>query len=124
MRKLILILTLFLTIFNISPIYAQGPIENIPVISECLDQYGDMVQRIICVVRAVFYFLGFIALAWGGFEIFRAAWTFMTSGEKAEEVTKARSKILFAIIGIVVALLSFAISWLIGRLLGFQTQET
>ena len=122
MRKLILILTLFLTIFNISPIYAQGPIENIPVISECLDQYGDMVQRIICVVRAVFYFLGFIALAWGGFEIFRAAWTFMTSGEKAEEVTKARSKILFAIIGIVVALLSFAIAWLIGRLLGFQAQ--
>ena len=122
MRKLILILTLFLTIFNISPIYAQGPIENIPVISGCLDQYGDMVQRIICVVRSVFYFLGFIALAWGGFEIFRAAWTFMTSGEKAEEVTKARSKILFAIIGIVVALLSFAIAWLIGRLLGFQAQ--
>ena len=124
MRKLIVIITLFLTIFNISPIYAQGPVENIPVISECINQYGDeqVVERIMCVVRAAFYFLGFVALAWGGFEIFRAAWTFMTSGEKAEEVTKARSKILFAIIGIVVALLSFAIAWLIGRLLGFQAQ--
>ncbi len=122
MRKLIIILTLFLTIFHIVPTYAQGPIEEIPIISNCITQYGDIIQRIICVVRSVFYLLGFIALAWGAFEIFRAAWAFMTSGEKAEEVGKARSKILFAIVGIIVALLSFAIAWLIGRLLGFQTQ--
>jgi hypothetical protein len=47
----------------------------------------------------------------------------MTAGEKAEEVGKARSKIVFAIVGIAVALLSFAIAWLIGMLLGFQTPQ-
>jgi hypothetical protein len=124
-NKLLIGLVIFSTfLLTLHPTYAQGPIERIPIISECIDQFGDPIQRILCVVRAVFYILGFVALAVGAFSIFQAAWTFMSAGEKSEEVGKARSKIVFAIVGIAVALLSFAIAWLIGMLLGFQAPQS
>jgi hypothetical protein len=115
-NKLFIGLALFSTLSPIFLTYAQEPITTIPIISDCISR-TDIVDKILCVVQKVFYILGFVALAVGAFSIFQAAWTFMTAGEKAEEVGKARSKIVFAIVGIIVALLSFAIAFLIKQLL-------
>jgi hypothetical protein len=115
-NKLLIGLALFSILSPIFLTYAQEPITTTPIISDCISR-TDIADKILCVVQRVFYILGFVALAVGAFEIFRAAWTFMTAGEKSEEVGKARSKIVFAIVGIVVALLSFAIAFLIKQLL-------
>lgn len=113
------ILSIYLLFGNLTLAQPREPVENIPLISECVEQNrGDVIRTILCIVRAVFVILGFIAIAVAGFSIFQAAWTFMTQGEKEEEIKKARGKIVYAVIGLVVAILSWAMAWLVGSILG------
>jgi len=119
LNKLIIgFVSFLLLLFTFYPVYAQNgePIQTIPIISECLSQ-STIIDKILCIIQRIFFILGFVALAIGALETFRAAWTFMRAGEKAEEVGKARSKIVFAIVGLVVALLSFAIAWFVKQFL-------
>ena len=118
---LFLVSNLFLSSNNL--VLAQGSwtpsgnvIEDIPLISDCLGM-GDTVDQILCVVRKVFVIAAVVAVVVAAFNIFQAAWTFMSSGESEDKVKAARSKLMYALIGLVVAILSWAISTIIARIL-------
>lgn len=112
---LFLVLNLFLS-SNLVWAQEQGPVERIPIISECIEQNSDIVSRIICIARGFFFILAIGAVVFAAFNIFSAAWIFITQGETEEKVKAARSKIMNAVIGLVVAILSWAFSLLIARI--------
>ncbi|GBD34718.1 hypothetical protein HRbin35_00462 [bacterium HR35] len=126
MKKLSTILLISLLVFNLlfssnlTLAQDQGPVERIPIISECIDQVQDPVGRILCIARGVFVILAIVAVVFAGISIFQAAWTFMSSGESEEKVKAARGKLMYALIGLVVAILSWAVSVLIARIFNLQ----
>lgn len=88
-----------------------GGLSNIPVpnIAE-----GATVDPGVIVLRVINYALFFIGAVALGFIIYGAI-LFVTSGGDSDKVTKARNTLIYAIIGIVVIVLSYAIvNWAAG----------
>lgn len=120
--KRALLLVSFLIGFNLA--FAQNlPFQDLPVdlpiIGRCLD-LPDTVQRFVCVGRALAQILALIAFIVSIFFFFLAGWTFLTKGDQEAEVKKAQSRLIFTAIGLIVAILSLAISYTIARLVNYN----
>lgn len=87
------------------PIHLKGPLDNINTI-------GDLISRILLyVVPFAFVILLFVAI-WGGYDL-------VTSEGAADKIKNAKAKITAGIIGIIILLLSYFITSLIGSIFGF-----
>jgi len=89
----------------IIPVMAQGD----PIISD-LDELDALVEKI------VNWFSGFVLIVAVLF-ILVAAWTFLTAGGNPESVAKARQMLIYALIGIAVAVLAWGMVDLITNVL-------
>lgn len=82
-------------------------IPTIPIVSGTVDPKNITVN----IINYALFFIGALALIfviWGGIQ-------FVTSGGDAEKTTKARNTLLYAIIGVVVVVLAYAIvNWAAG----------
>jgi len=87
------------------PVMAAGD----PII-ETLDDFDTLVEKI------VNWFSGFVLIVAVLF-ILVAAWTFLTAGGNPESVAKARQMLIYALIGIAVAVLAWGMVPLITNVL-------
>lgn len=81
-----------------------GLMLTIPTIN-ILEKNIDPQQVVIRMITLALFFIGalaFVFVIWGGI-------LFVTSGGDAEKTTKARNTLLYAIIGIIVVVLAYAI---------------
>jgi len=88
-----------------TPIIATGT----PIISN-LDEMDSLIQKI------VDWFSGFVLIVAVLF-ILVAAWTFLTAGGNPENVAKARQMLIYALIGIAVAVLAWGMVPLVTNIL-------
>jgi hypothetical protein len=87
------------------PIRIVGPLDHINTI-------GDLLSRVLLyVVPFAFLILLFVAI-WGGYDL-------ITSEGAADKIKTARAKITAGVIGIVILLLSYFVTALIGNIFGF-----
>lgn len=97
-----------LTIFNVAPVFAQGLISPGDVPGRIAEQTGGATSARQLILTIVNFFLGFLGLLsvimiiYGGF-------MYVTAGGAPEGVDKAKKIIMYAVIGIIIILLSFAI---------------
>lgn len=86
-----------------------------PTLSPSTNVTVDPVTIVTRIINYAFFFLGAIALVfviWGGVQ-------FILSGGDAEKTTKARNTLLYAVIGIIVVVLAWAIvNWASGSFTG------
>lgn len=100
--------TFVLMLVMIVPVYAQGfisPTDNPAAISAATGGTGSFRQLALTIVNWLLGFLGLIAVVmiiYGGF-------LYVTAAGNDEKIGKAKKIIMYAIVGIVVILLSFAI---------------
>lgn len=122
MKKLTLsVIAAVLTVFGlgcvatISPAYAGGFCPNgntwTSSYTECKDEQGikgqndDLMGVLNTVINVVLGVIGFVAVAM----IIMGGISFTTSQGDAAKTTKARNTILYGVVGLVIALLAFAI---------------
>ena len=79
---------------------------------ECKDVKNGVVQTIQKIINILLFIIGIIAVI----VIIIAGIMYATSGGNSEQVNKAKNAILFAVIGIIVAVMAYAI-------VGFVTQN-
>lgn len=87
----------------------QMPIDNRIIGQETL--WGRFIPGIIQLLLFLAFIFAVVYLLWGGF-------TWATSGGKKESLEKARGKITYAFLGLVLVLLSFTFLYLFGDLFG------
>ena len=75
----------------------------------------DLVTKIMDLVNWVAWFVGLVAVLMGLY----AGILFITAGGNAESVTKARNILLYAIVGIAVAIMSFSLVAISKAIFGF-----
>lgn len=103
-----LITSLALMLVTVMPVYGQGfisPTDNPGAISAATGGTGSFRQLALTIVNWLLSFLGLIAVVmiiYGGF-------LYVTAAGNDEKINKAKKIIMYAIVGIVVILLSFAI---------------
>ena len=102
MKKFLPTLALIALVFPIA-VLAQGPAH--------LPEHADLLDMIAQIANYLFWILLAISIVF----IVYAGLLFVTASGNAEQVEKARGIILYAIIGIIVAILAYAIR---GFLLG------
>ena len=71
---------------------------------------GGFLSSILNVIFYIALFLAFFWLVWG-------AWAYLFSGGEKENLAKARARIQYAIIGLIVTLLAFVIAKFAGEIL-------
>lgn len=95
----------------------RGPFLTIPTI-DILTKNVEPDKVVLKLITIALFFIGalaFVFVIWGGI-------LFVTSGGDAEKTTKARNTLLYAIIGIVVVVLAYAIvTWASTSLTGTIT---
>jgi hypothetical protein len=102
------ITVLGLTLLNFMPVHAQGlisPTDNPSKISEATGAQGSFRQLALNFLNFFLGFLGFLAVVmiiYGGI-------LYVTAAGKQETIDKGKKIIMYAIVGIVIILLSFAI---------------
>jgi len=108
---LISLISLFMlpAIMPVSAGDTNGDTAGTPIISD-LDELDSLVQKI------VNWFSGFVLVVAVLF-ILVAAWTFLTAGGNPESVAKARQMLIYALIGIAVAVLAWGMEPLIRNIL-------
>lgn len=74
---------------------------------------GEFITQLFTVAIFIAVFLSFIWLVWGGFEFILA------SGNK-EEINKARARIKWALIGLIVTLLAYSITRFAGTIFNIK----
>ena len=107
-KALIVALALFATVSLFGPeVVAQtiGPDDCPSGICTNTSFGGSLRQAIVTVINFMLFFLGIIAVA---FVIF-AGFLFLTSRGDDGQVEKAKKTLIYAVIGIVIVMLSFAI---------------
>jgi len=101
-RKLILIYSLLF--LNAAPVMAQLQLNNADKPGG-LPQQTDFVKLVVTISNAILAIVGVVAMLFliiGGFQ-------YITSAGNPESVGKAKTTILYAIIGLIVVILSWAI---------------
>lgn len=102
------ITSLMLMASTVTPVFAQGfisPQDNPQAISTATQGQGSFRQLALTIVNFILSFLGLIAVVmiiYGGF-------LYVSAAGNQEKIESAKKIIMYAIIGIIVILLSFAI---------------
>lgn len=115
MRKIAALVSTISSLFVTGIVYAADTTINIEPPSN-INTYQDLTPLItnaITIVFAVAALLVFIMLIWGGIQ-------WILSGGDKEAVGKARSRIIHALVGLVILALAFLILRVVGNLIGFD----
>ena len=104
-----LILISLVSLFMLPAIMPVMAATGTPIISN-LDEMDSLIQKI------VDWFSGFVLIVAVLF-ILVAAWTFLTAGGNPENVAKARQMLIYALIGIAVAVLAWGMVPLVTNIL-------
>ena len=83
---------------DLQDLFSNNPIPNLNVTTG-----GQLVSRLL---ETAFYAAGFLAFFW----LVWGAFLYITASGKKEELQKARSRITYAIIGLVVVILAYFIT--------------
>ncbi len=78
-----------------------------------INTVGDLINKVLTFVFPLAGVLLFLILVWGGFD-------YLTSAGAPEKVKSAQAKITSALIGFFILVFAFAITKLIGYILGFR----
>ncbi len=84
---------------------ADKPLENITTIKQIMDIIND-------VINYIFAFLIIMATAM----VLYAAYLYLTAGGSEENIGKAKNAIIYAAVGVAVALLSRAVAFIVGSI--------
>lgn len=82
----------------------------------CIDPQGGAAKimgTVIPLLLIAAVIISFFMLLWGGIQ-------YTTSGGSEENIAKAKGRIIYAIIGLVVSFLSLVIFMVLGNILGFK----
>lgn len=93
-------------------VFAQGGVTSPP--GAVVTSIGDIMRIVETAVNWAFSLLLILAVLF----IFYSAWIYMTAGGELEAVTRAKKNLLYAVIGIVIALLARSIIALVRNFLG------
>jgi len=107
---------LAMTLFTVSNAFASSGFWDNPMggAAPTVAAQGTLGQNISTIIN---YFLGLLGLIAVGFLIY-AGILMVTAGGNDEQVTKARKVIMYAVIGIVIILLSYTIVTFVSSALG------
>lgn len=104
-----------LFLFLVKPAFAQVHVPpGMPMGSFIL--WSAFIPGVIQLLLFLAFLFSFIYLLWGGF-------SWVTSGGNKESLEKARGKVTYAILGLVIALLSFFILYTFGELFGVDLRN-
>lgn len=92
------------TIPGLQNIYDTNPIKS------KFTNLGDVISGLFNIAFYVALFAAFYFLVWGAF-------AYITAGGKKEELAKARSRITWAIVGLIIVLLAFSVGKYAGEIL-------
>ncbi len=96
----------------LSPLAAFAQVTSPP--GAVVTSIGDVMRIVETAVNWAFSLILILAVLF----IFYSAWLYMTAGGDPETVTKAKKNLLYAVIGIVIALLARSIIALVRNFLG------
>lgn len=119
MRQLILISFIGLMVFNFVFAQSDAVPREIPYIGDCLTAYNEIPPKIGCIAQRLGQLLALVAFVVSVVMFFLAGFDFLTKGEDEKATKAARTKLIYAAVGLAVAILSFAISFAVARLLGY-----
>jgi len=80
--------------------------------------FGSPEQGVEKLVVRIGYFFGFAILAIAVIMILIAAFNFLTGGGNEEKITAARNYLIYALVGVGVALLAFWLPTVVGNVIG------
>lgn len=108
--KNIIILMNVLTLGAGMPILAaQSPqAENIEI---------NNINDILKIINNIATWMYRIILAAAVIVVLIAAFTFLTSGDKPDSIKKAKNQILYAVIGVIIAIIAFSVSAIVANIL-------
>ena len=104
-------MTLGLTLFPFLALAYIGQVPG-PIITSPV-QISDLVQRILNWVGGIVMTIALVMLLW-------AAILYLTAGGSEDRATRAKNYLIYAIVGITVAILAFSVQPLITTILGRQ----
>jgi uncharacterized membrane protein len=99
-------------VFQLLPLFvlAQSPYQQPPPVSLSLMGIRDIIEKIVNWVSGVLFFIGILMILW-------AAFRFMTAGGEEDAVKKAKSTLLYGLIGIGVAILAYSAWYFVASVL-------
>lgn len=108
-------MSFFLTIFKISPVFAQIKVPTgIPVGGKGI--LSNVLSGLIALLLLIAFVLALIYLLLGGI-------SWITSGGNKEALAAAKKRVTYAILGLSLALLSFTILYFFGDLFGLNLRR-
>ncbi len=118
MKKIFLTITNILIINlimigGILPVLAQENSQNVEANSIEISSIDDILNIINNIASWMYRILLAVAVIF----VLMAAFTFLTSGDKPDSIKKAKNQILYAAIGIVIAIISFSVSTIVTNVL-------
>jgi len=93
-----------------------GPWGNLGI-STSVDQAA---KDLISIISRIIGIMTIIAGIWFIFQFITGAFSYMTAGGDQQKIGNANKKITFALIGLIVVIISYAIMSLLSELLGFK----